>query len=165
MKPTNKHTFPVTVGTSLILVAFVILCLVAFAVLSFSGADADYRLTKKAVSHALDNYAAENDAETQLSELDNLLSEIWTANPDSDRFLRTLAEKTSLNNFTVSSEADRLLLTLLVPVNDKENLRVECLVTTAHKAQGFFDIITYKTEPAQNEPDNQTIQQNGGLLF
>lgn len=165
MKLKKNHTFPVTIGTSLILVAFVILCLVAFAVLSFSGADADYRLTKKAVSHAQDNYSAENDAESQLAKLDSLLYDIWKSDPDSGRFLHALAEKPQIGGFTVSGDVNRLLLTLLVPVNEKENLRVECLVTTARPTQSFLEIVSYKTEPAQSDSDSQTIQQNGGLLF
>lgn len=45
----NKHQLPIGIGISSILLIFVILCLLTFAVLSLVSANADYKLVKKTV--------------------------------------------------------------------------------------------------------------------
>lgn len=58
----------VTVGGACILTVFTVLCLTTFSALSLASARADYKLAQKAHHAATQYYAAEEQAETVLSE-------------------------------------------------------------------------------------------------
>lgn len=61
------------IGTASILMIFVILMLVTFAILSLSSARADHELSSKTMKHAKEYYQAENEAEKKLAEIDKVL--------------------------------------------------------------------------------------------
>lgn len=65
----KKKKTGIQVGTSLILVAFVLLCLVAFAALSYAQADADYNKSKQAAERTTDYYKAVTQAEAKIAEV------------------------------------------------------------------------------------------------
>lgn len=61
------------IGSSSILMIFILLCLTTFAVLSLTTASADKRLTDKASQAVLEYYAADVKAEERLMEIDDAL--------------------------------------------------------------------------------------------
>ena len=61
------------VGTSSILLIFVLLCMITFAVLSLVSARSDYRLSQKNAEHTRDYYEAENKANDILLTIDQCL--------------------------------------------------------------------------------------------
>lgn len=65
----NKKSYGLNIGASSILVVIVILCLVCFAGLSISSANADYRLSKKLAERTTDYYNACNEAQLTLRNL------------------------------------------------------------------------------------------------
>ena len=65
----------INMGTSLLLVVFLVLCLVVFAVLSISTAQADYNLTADQAGQTTEYYAACTKAEEILADIDGLLAE------------------------------------------------------------------------------------------
>ena len=71
-----------TTGTSTLLLIFVSLCLLTFAVLSFLSARADQNLSRKTAERTSAYYEACNQAEDRLGEADQTLEKIWqeTAN-------------------------------------------------------------------------------------
>ncbi len=60
-----------TIGVSLLLVVFIILCLVTFACLSLSTAKADYEFAEKNAAHKTAYYKACNRAEQNINDLAN----------------------------------------------------------------------------------------------
>lgn len=65
------------IGTSSLLVIFIILCLVTFATLSVVSANADYKLSQTLDSRTKDYYLASNQAERILNTIDNRLLFIY----------------------------------------------------------------------------------------
>lgn len=74
MERRTKSKTSLGVGTASILMIFVLLTLVTFAVLSLSSAKADSRLSGKTIQHAKEYYKAENKAEEKTAKIDELLN-------------------------------------------------------------------------------------------
>lgn len=69
MTSTKKHVLPpVNIGTSFMLVTFIILCMVIFSVLSLSSAIKDQTYSQKNADRVTADYAASNQAERILAE-------------------------------------------------------------------------------------------------
>ena len=67
------------IGSSSLLVTFIILCLVSFATLSIVSANADYKLSDKVLERTTAYYEASNEAETQLSQLHGELAAAYAS--------------------------------------------------------------------------------------
>lgn len=66
----KKHTYPpLFIGSSFMLVIFIVLCMVIFAFLSFSSAQRDYEYSLKNAERTTKYYQANNLAEQKLAEL------------------------------------------------------------------------------------------------
>ncbi|MEE1037559.1 MAG: hypothetical protein U0K95_00205 [Eubacterium sp.] len=67
----KKTLFSLTVGLPTILLVFIVLCLLSFAVLSYVSAQADWKLCSKALEHSDAYYQAVNKAEETLEAISN----------------------------------------------------------------------------------------------
>lgn len=74
------------IGSASILLVFVILCLVSFAVLSIVSANADSKLSARVLERTTAYYAACNQAEQSLAGMDKTLQRMY-ASSDSRRSL------------------------------------------------------------------------------
>ena len=70
----RKHSGGINIGTSSILVTFVLLALVTFAALSYMSARSDYVLSKEAADRTASYYDANRMAEIYLANIEALLS-------------------------------------------------------------------------------------------
>lgn len=77
----NKR-FRVHIGASSILIIFVLLCLVTFAMLSLVSANADYKLSEKTAQSVTCYYQADAQAETQLTLIEEALKTAADRTPD-----------------------------------------------------------------------------------
>ena len=84
------------VGTSSILLIFVLLCMITFAVLSLVSARSDYRLSQKNAEHTRDYYEAENKANDILLTIDQCLEEQYTLYGNTEEYLQHV--KSALEN-------------------------------------------------------------------
>ena len=67
----HKKSFPIiNMGTSLLLVVFIVICLIVFATLSLSSSLRDQKYTDKAVLKTENYYLAYSHAQKQLKEID-----------------------------------------------------------------------------------------------
>lgn len=80
------------IGTSSILLIFVVICLVSFAALSIASANADYVLTKKIADRTSRYYEACSDANLQLAETDAWLLESCQASSDREQYYDAVGE-------------------------------------------------------------------------
>ena len=65
------------IGASSLLVIFLILCLVTFAILTLTSAKSDADFSEKLAHHKTNYYAACNTAESTLDEIDAVLADAW----------------------------------------------------------------------------------------
>ena len=79
------------IGASSLLVIFLILCLVTFAILTLTSAKSDADFAEKLAHHKTNYYAACNTAESTLDEIDAVLADAWQLS-DTD------TGKNSINN-------------------------------------------------------------------
>ena len=79
------------IGASSLLVIFLILCLVTFAILTLTSAKSDAVFAEKLAHHKMNYYAACNTAESTLDEIDAILADAWQLS-DTD------TGKNSINN-------------------------------------------------------------------
>ena len=79
------------IGASSLLVIFLILCLVTFAILTLTSAKSDADFAEKLAYHKTNYYAACNTAESTLDEIDAILADAWQLS-DTD------TGKNSINN-------------------------------------------------------------------
>ena len=113
------------VGTSSVLVAFVLLCLVTFAGLSFLSANSDYGLSKQTAEKTTDYYNAAAMADEQLVIIDDILKEVRAQNPDEGAFYAAAASRINdIPQYGWLEDGDRRLISFLVNMNDRQDLNV-----------------------------------------
>ncbi len=97
-------------GTSSLLLIFVVLSLVSFAVLSLSSALSDKKLTDKTVEKNVSYYEACNEAYEKLADLDKKLIDIYKTSTDEASYLKACEE---------------LDLEMIIPVTEYQGLEVK----------------------------------------
>lgn len=88
----SKETFGVNIGTSSLLLVFVVMCLVSFATLSTVSANADKKLNEKLLDKSDSYYAACNEAEERLMNIDKTLKNIYETGVTRDEYLEQAGE-------------------------------------------------------------------------
>ncbi len=152
----KKFTRGVNVGTSSILVTFVLLCLVTFAALSYLSANSDYRLSRQTADRTTAYYTANAEAERTLHEIQKALA--TGISPDAEAFDQRMAQL----SVAVDRSADPFSLRFNVPVNPQQNLHV-CL---ALSEDGALAITEWKTENADTWVDSTgTVMLNDDSWF
>lgn len=71
----KQQSYFVNIGSSSLLVIFLILCLVTFAILSLSSAKSDYTFSERLAEHKRAYYEASSRAEDIVAEIDSILYE------------------------------------------------------------------------------------------
>lgn len=76
----QQQKFSVTnIGSVTLMMIFIVLCMVTFAALSLSSASYDWRSAKKSADHTTAYYQTSNQAETILSDIDQMLTDCRSA--------------------------------------------------------------------------------------
>ena len=124
------------IGFSSLLIIFVILCLVTFAILSLSAAAADDNRSRRAADRQTDYYAAVLEAEEICRDIDDLLSEGREA----------ALETYSHGDISLTlSETDGIRsVSFLVPAGESRHLEVALQLTEAG-ADHYYEILRWET--------------------
>lgn len=81
------------IGSSSLLLIFIVLCLVTFGLMSLSNARSDWDLARKNAGAVLTYYDADSQGEEFLRLADRTVKEVWSAEADSDRRAKQLKER------------------------------------------------------------------------
>lgn len=123
------------IGASSLLVIFLILCLVTFAILTLTSAKSDADFAEKLAHHKTNYYAACNTAESTLDEIDAVLADAWqlsgtdtsknstnndSSQPDSTSSDSSQSDSTSSDTAAVFTEIE----TRLTALNSREQLQL-----------------------------------------
>ena len=92
------------IGASSLLVIFLILCLVTFAILTLTSAKSDADFAEKLAHHKTNYYAACNTAESTLDEIDAVLADAWQLS-DTDTSKNSTSNDSSQPNSTSSDSS------------------------------------------------------------
>jgi len=82
----RSTNFGINIGTSSLLLVFVILCLVSFATLSIVSANADKKLSGKVTERSSSYYDACNQANLKLKDLDESLKAVYESGVSREEF-------------------------------------------------------------------------------
>ena len=92
----RKKNYGLNIGTSSVLIIIVILCLVCFAGLSITSANADYRLSQKLAERTTAYYSACNEAQQTLYDLSGRLASFYEQSDSRDAYEQKIKESISL---------------------------------------------------------------------
>lgn len=125
----SNLSFTSGIGSSSILVIFVILCLVSFATLSIVSANADYKLSKKVLDRTTAYYEAVHEAEMDLAQLNKTLFSLYESCDTEEDY------------FAVAGHSK----TFLVPISDLQSLEVAVTIRYPKEdSDTFYTVDTYR---------------------
>lgn len=104
----KKSRIGLNIGTSSILLVFVLLCMVTFAALSFVSANADYKLSQSLETRTTRYYTVSNTAEQRLSEIEDILAEVKSRSADFESYKPQAAEALAESPAAESPASDSL---------------------------------------------------------
>ncbi len=165
----KKNTGGMNIGTSSVLVAFVLLCLVTFAGLSFLSANSDYRLSRQTADKTTEYYKAGMEADRRLAELDGILSSYAAAASESSYYRELEDQFSGSRDYTWRNDEENGIRTLsfLVNINERQDLSVVLdVLYPSSEDERCFDIKSYcvvVNSSWQNEIRDE-IDENG-LMF
>ena len=163
----KRQTGGMNVGTSSVLVAFVLLCLVTFAGLSFLSANSDYRLSQQTAEKTTEYYAAGEKADRKLAELDTTLRELARQGSEGSYYQSVRERFLGSLDYNYVEEEGRYLLSFTEPVNIRQDLNV--LVEVNYPSEGTkpFTIKHYTVTINQSWQDEiiHGIDENGLMQF
>ena len=130
-----------TTGTSTLLLIFVSLCLLTFAVLSFLSARADQNLSRKTAERTSAYYEACNQAEDRLGKTDQMLEKLWQETANEKAYFQAVRETFEDMDFDEESR----MLSFSVPLTDTQVLTVTLKLRTPESGSTFYTISGWKT--------------------
>lgn len=167
MAKNKKFAQGVNVGSSSILVTFVLLCLVTFAALAFVSAKTDYSLSKQTADRTTEFYTANHMAEVFLL---NIESQIRMAieNCDSEEdFYNSVDRIFSDNNLVNVEKQDNgnIHISYVISVSDKQQLEIIlCTSYSDFVANNCVSIEKWQTATTYIG-DSPTLKDNNINLF
>ena len=126
----KRKSYGVNIGSSSILLIFVILCLVSFAVLSIVSAQTDYKLSCKLAERTTKYYEANNEVESYLRDLQASLEKIYEDSATAEEY------------FTVAGHDT----TFSIQLSEQQMLNVHLTILYPGDGKGYYEINTWKVE-------------------
>ncbi len=168
----KKHSGGINIGTSSILVTFVLLALVTFAALSYMSARSDYVLSKEAADRTASYYDANRMAEIYLANIEALLSKhLDTASNEKDYINGIDALFSDNDKIDVSDTSDGgKMLSYTIAVTSGQNLNVSLRVHYPDAGDDSLFKVDKWTTNVNREWLNEVKDSSGGesgtkLLF
>lgn len=144
MKKDKQQSSFVNIGSSSLLIIFLILSLVTFAILSLSGAKSDYSFSQRLANHKTAYYEASNRAERILGQIDEALA----ANETLD----------GQQLEGIALQAEEGIITFSVPMEENQALLVELEVNDYTKDETYYTIKTWQIISTKAWEGDQSIQ-------
>ena len=118
-----KREFTVCIGLPPILLIFVVLCLVAFGVLSLVSANADQKLSQKVLDRSTAYYEACNQAEEMLCDVDKRLHTAYQSSHSTEEYVQMISVIPGHYTYPVSDiQYLDVVLSYPMPNNDADAL-------------------------------------------
>lgn len=146
-----------TVGTSLVLVTFVLMALVVFATLSYSTASADYKLSQDAADNTSEYYKANEQANLELSNIYTALSDIKESSLDYENYYDRICEKFQGKGINVSFDGMNIVMAYNVDINDGQRLMVKLKVCSLEETK-MFTIVKWSVSNKEEEIEEDSIR-------
>ncbi len=126
----KTRSYGVNIGSSSILLIFVILCLVSFAVLSIVSAQTDYKLSCKLAERTTKYYEANNQVESYLQDLESSLAKIYEDSASAEEYFALAGHDTTFS----------------IPLSEQQMLNVRLTILYPEDGNGYYEINTWQVE-------------------
>ena len=113
----KKQGMSVSIGSSTMLLIFVVISLVSFSVLSLSSAIKEKKFADKVKQKNISYYNACNLAEEQLADIDSTLSEAYILAADENAYFDSIGEGTTITIPVSEYQELQVVVTFLYPLN------------------------------------------------
>ena len=174
----KKNRMGLNIGTSSILLVFVLLCMVTFAALSYVSANADYKLSRSLADRTSAYYDAVNSAEEALALLDEQLAQLAADSAGTSAYLEgipgllkdTNAAFSPSGTDTGSTDTEGAdtggtvlgTLTWQAPINDTQALEVSLNLTDPFSSDTRYIISQWQVVQTQTWEDGSTLNLYDG---
>lgn len=162
MKKDKNHPYFTAIGSSSLLVVFLVLCLVTFAILSLSSAKSDYSFTERLAKHKSSYYEACSTAENVLANIDQTLEDTYRSKAMSQKEylealnLRFITSSSFPGSYsTISGEP---IISYTVPVDDRQTLFVKLKVTDPQQSPNYYEILTWQLAPSNTWESDDSLE-------
>lgn len=153
------------IGASSLLVIFLILCLVTFAILTLTSAKSDADFAEKLAHHKTNYYAACNTAESTLDEIDAVLADAWqlSGTDTAAVFTEIETQLTALDSreqlqLSMDFTQSEPTISYAVAIDDKQNLCVTLTLTAAPaKGEAYYRISQWQVQSSGEWKGDQTL--------
>lgn len=154
----NKRQAPfVNMGSSFLLVVFLLLCLVTLAALSFSSAQSDRSFSQRMAARKTEYYQAANRAEELLGQIDDILAASASYDPTGEDLRKLDFDAIDAD---IQYDPQEASISYQVPINDKQALDVVLALNGPSGAPeaGYYRIEKWQTINTQKWESDDTLQ-------
>lgn len=161
-----KKNFPlINIGTVTLLMIFIVLCMVTFAVLSLSEAAGDRAFSEQLADQTSDYYAACSKAENILAQVDDAISETRSSGASGEAYYDVLSDRLSgireaeiTAQTPESSYEESVTISYQVPINDRLLLSVSLEVPGSGSAsEENYRIVSWEERQAEEWDGDNSI--------
>ena len=153
------------IGASSLLVIFLILCLVTFAILTLTSAKSDADFAEKLAHHKMNYYAACNTAESTLDKIDAVLADAWqlSGTDTAAVFTEIETQLTALDSreqlqLSMDFTQSEPTISYAVAIDDKQNLCVTLTLAAAPaKGEAYYRISQWQVQSSGKWKGDQTL--------
>lgn len=132
-------------GISSVMLTFILLLMITFAVLSLSSSHADLQFARRLADRTANYYEAEAKANARLAEIDEVLMEQYRGSSGPEEFCGKAQE--ALKELEGIEISEDLKAAFSVEVQEEERLSVEIAIAwPEQESDSFYRIIQWKTE-------------------
>lgn len=155
------------IGSSSLLIVFLVLCLTTFSVLSLSGVQSDYSFTKRFAQHKATYYEASSKAEVILDEIDYMLAKAYHGQKDSSAdtgsendIYTVLSDGLIINDIPIScTDSDEgMLISYQIPSGTKQALNVCLRINDTSTHDTYYDIVSWQLISVSDWNADNTLQ-------
>lgn len=164
MKNDKQQSSFVNIGSSSLLIIFLILCLATFAILSVSSAKNDYSFSEKLAARKTQYYGASAKASLILDEIDTRLSELAGANlaDDMDAYMDQVISmfyETQIDDIDLDCRPfnDTVFISYRIPVGEQQELSVRLRVTDYTANDTYYEIQEWRILSNDEWEGGQTL--------
>lgn len=150
MKNDKQQSTFVNIGSSSLLIVFLVLCLASFAILSLSSAKSDYSFSKKFADHKTEYYSASSKASLVLDKIDSLLASSAEDIGSFDDFYKNKVTaslhgtKIDDISLTCQSRNNHLIVSYQIPVRKRQVLDVKLIITDFTENETYYEVDTWQ---------------------
>jgi Tfp pilus assembly protein PilN len=140
-----------SIGTVSLLMIWIVLCMVIFAMLSLTTATRDYGFTQTLAQHTTDYYESVSQAQEQVAQLDELM-----AQAPAENYYEAI-EAALPSSVTASYEGEHLVLSFQTTAGQSQSLDVSLRVYGPTSTPRYDIIVWRAKQTAQWQTDNTLV--------